>query len=182
MITPLSPALQSQPYKMPGGIVGISGDIPCLISCECPFVLLRYLTAPHSKNLLNLGWNFISALWSYALGLKTKTCNCQEEETNRNKEQPITKVVTVSLDYLAMWISQGTKPSLVQMVSLPCWDFSFRNELWDCGKASSCQIPSPTSGYSPWQAWTGPFFPKQAWKGGHKQAPEPSVNPLYIWQ
>lgn len=76
MITPLSPDLQSQPYEMPGGIVGISEGVPCLISCKCPFVLLQYLIAPHSKSLLNLGWNSISALWSSALSLKTKTFNC----------------------------------------------------------------------------------------------------------
>lgn len=173
MITPSSPDLQSQPCKMPGGIVGISGAVPCLISCKCPFVLLQYLTAPHSKSLLNLGWNFISALWSWALSLKTKTFNCSED-MNRNKEQPVTKAVTVSLDYWEcgfhrapthawLWINSSA-------VSLPCWDFSLRNELWDCRKASSWQLPSPKSAYSPWQTWTGPFFPKE------------SVSPLHTWQ
>lgn len=31
---------------------------------------------------------------------------------NRNKEQPTAKVVTVSLAYLVMWVSQGISASL----------------------------------------------------------------------
>lgn len=75
-ITPLSPHLQSQPYKMPNGMVCISGVVSSLISCKYPFVVLQYLMAHHRKNLFNLGWNFTSDLWSWALNLRNKTFNC----------------------------------------------------------------------------------------------------------
>lgn len=70
---------------MQNGLACISGVISSLINCKCPFVLLQYLMASHTKTLLNLDCNFTSALRSWALNLGNETFNCYEAVRREKK-------------------------------------------------------------------------------------------------